>query len=133
MESKTSIIVIGLNPGKRRARKGSTIPRLNSWMEQLGIDFYSFSNLSNDPEWDFKFKSIDKNFVVQILQNYDIIVALGNVVENHLKKLGYSNVYKLPHPSPLNRLLNDKSYEKKVIDNCRKFLNENSVCIRQRH
>lgn len=116
---------MGLNPSKSPSRKGSTIPKLHSWMyDSLGITSFSMSNISHDPDWDFKYKTVDKDNVVQTLQDYDIILALGGTVYNYLKRMGFSNMFKLPHPSPRNRLLNDKSYEKKVLNECKEYLTQ---------
>ena len=122
MESKTSIIIVGLNPSKSRAVKnGSALKRLHEWADYLNLPIFSFTNLSDDPHWDFKFKSLDKDFIVQSVQNYDIIVSLGSQVHSTLKRLGFDS-FKLPHPSPLNRQINDPTYIKHQLDQLKEYL-----------
>ena len=122
MESKTSIIIVGLNPSKSRAVKsGSALKRLHEWADYLDLQIFSFTNLSDDPYWDFKFKSLDKDFIVQSVQNYGIIVSLGSQVHSTLKRLGFDS-FKLPHPSPLNRQINDPTYIKHQLDQLKEYL-----------
>jgi len=120
MEPKASIIIIGLNPSKNSGatRRGSALHRLHEWADYLGLRHYSFGNLSDDPHWDFKFKSLDENFIVQMVQGYDIIVSLGTQVHSTLKRLGFES-FKLPHPSPLNRQINDPAYILSELDKCK--------------
>jgi len=120
-----SLIVMGLNPSKSPSRKGSTIPKLHSWMyDSLEVDSFFMSNVSHDPDWDFKYRSIDKNHVIETLRDHDIIIALGSTVYNYLKRMGFKNMFKLPHPSPRNRQLNDKSFEIKILNECKEYLTQ---------
>jgi hypothetical protein len=126
MESK--IIVIGLNPSKARTTKrGPALKKLYQWADHLGLPIFSFTNLSDDPDWDFKFKSINQNFVLQSVQNYDIIVALGKTTSNYLKRLGVSNVFTMPHPSPRNRLLNNHDYEMEMLEKLNHYVRTNEI------
>lgn len=54
--------------------------------------------------------------------SYDRVIALGN---NASKKLNSLNIphFKLPHPSPKNRKLNDKTRIKQELEECREWLN----------
>jgi len=121
MESK-SLIIVGLNPSKSRAIKnGSALRRLHEWADYLNLSIFSFTNLSDDPHWDFKFKSLDKDFIVQSISGYGIIVALGSQVHDTLKRLGIDS-FKLPHPSPLNRQINDPVYIHSKLDELKEIL-----------
>lgn len=121
MERK-NIVIVGLNPSKVSGTKqGPALRRLYSWAEQINLPIFSFMNLSDDPEWDFKYKSIDKKMIVQMLSDRDIIVALGSQVYNTLKRLGF-NSFKMPHPSPLNRQLNDSEYEKQMLSELKDYV-----------
>lgn len=125
MESK-SLIIVGLNPSKASGTKhGPALRRLYSWAEEINLPIFSFTNLSDDPNWDLKFNSIDKNFVVQALSNHSIIVSLGSQVHNTLKRLGYDS-FKMPHPSPLNRQLNDPNYEKQMLSELKNYVERNN-------
>ena len=57
-----------------------------------------------------------------MVKSYDKIVTLGKEVKQYTNKMGY-NFYELPHPSPLNRNLNCKDYEKNVIKGLQSYLN----------
>ena len=121
MERK-NIVIVGLNPSKVGGTKqGPALRRLYSWAEQINLPIFSFMNLSDDPEWDFKYKSLDKKMIVQMLSDRDIIVALGSQVYNTLKRLGF-NSFKMPHPSPLNRQLNDSEYERQMLSELKDYV-----------
>jgi len=124
MEPK-SFIIVGLNPSKKRgANYGPALSRLYRWADQINLPIFSFTNLSDAPECDLKFKSIDKKFIVQTISNYSIIVSLGSQVHNTLKRLGFDS-FKMPHPSPLNRQLNDPDYEKQMLSELKRYVESN--------
>ena len=52
-----------------------------------------------------------------------IYVALGNEAAKELDKYKLSH-FKLPHPSPKNRKLNDKQYVDSELQKCYKYLKE---------
>jgi len=87
----------------------------------LNIEFVSFTNLSPDPEWDLQYNTFDHEFVRSQTQGHDKVVALGLVVSKHLDKLGIQH-FRIPHPSPLNRRLNDKAYEAEMLSGLHSFL-----------
>lgn len=49
------------------------------------------------------------------------VVALGNQASKRLKKQGIDH-HRLPHPSPRNRLLNNKKFELKELKKCKDWL-----------
>jgi hypothetical protein len=49
------------------------------------------------------------------------IVALGNDAAKRLERAGLP-YFKLPHPSPKNRALNDKEYVTKMLNSCKEYL-----------
>jgi hypothetical protein len=61
------------------------------------------------------------------LANYAIhpsvtkVVALGNTAADALDQIGIK-YFKLPHPSPLNRFLNNKVQVEAVLEECKKWL-----------
>jgi hypothetical protein len=59
--------------------------------------------------------------VRQLVDGYDKVLALGNFVSSVLNKIEV-NHFKLPHPSPRNRLLNDKDYERSMLFACKQYL-----------
>ena len=83
--------------------------RFNQWMDYIGIRHYSFVNLSSDPNWDFRFTSIEKQFIIQVLNQHDKIVCWGDRAALYVKRLGFQ-CFTVPHPSGLNRKINDREY-----------------------
>lgn len=118
------VLVVGLNPSRRspnkKVLKNSTLERLNKWMDFFGIINFSFIN---------SYDTIDKSDIdIKRLgiasESYSKVIALGNAVSNSLSKAGV-NHFKMPHPSPLNRKLNDKQYEADILIRCKHYLEEN--------
>jgi hypothetical protein len=62
------------------------------------------------------FKSLQRACI-----EYNNILALGLFVSRALDRIDVKH-YTLPHPSPLNRLLNDKQYENFIIQGCKDYL-----------
>ena len=54
------------------------------------------------------------------------IVALGENASKFLKGIEH---FKLPHPSPLNRKLNDKKTLNSILKECEKYLNDTRSSI----
>lgn len=111
-------IFVGLNPGKT----GSALRRFHSWCDQMDIQYYSFVNLSSDLNWDFSFKNIDRDMLCTILPKYDRIVCWGDRVSSYLVRLGFVNHFVLPHPSGLNRKINDVEYVNECLKECKKYV-----------
>ena len=51
----------------------------------------------------------------------DKVVALGGVASKSLTKVGIEH-FRMPHPSPRNRQLNDKQYEINMVNDCGTYL-----------
>lgn len=58
-----------------------------------------------------------------IIYNGWRIIALGNEASKKLKKAGLPH-FKMPHPSGLNRQVNDKKFIAKKIKECKTWLKE---------
>jgi hypothetical protein len=56
------------------------------------------------------------------------VVALGNKASARLKKLGIEH-FKLPHPSPRNRLLNNKKFIDLELRKCKNYLKGKGKCV----
>jgi hypothetical protein len=123
-QSRSKIIVVGMNPStymaKGNHRKNHTFDRLYRWSSELDLPIFSFSNVFHSPG-SVHIKSVDINMVKQLVDGYNKILALGNLVSNVLDKIDAKH-FKLPHPSPRNRLLNDKDYERRVLSACKAYL-----------
>lgn len=121
-KSITPILIVGQNPSFRTgSRLSPSLCRLNKWMTELGVKQWSFINASqakiaasNNIDWQ----------TLELARPYQRVLALGNFAATALSKLGIQH-FQLPHPSPLNRKLNDSKYEKIVLCDCNNYLYEN--------
>ena len=114
-------IFVGLNPSRvsTKVHKNGAWNRLCSWIDYLDTGIVSFTNLSDDPEWDFKDIDYD-SLLVQII-DYDRVIALGGYVSKTLNTLGIEH-YTLPHPSPRNRMMNDQNKVNEILKDCKEWL-----------
>lgn len=117
-----NLLIVGINPSAKERRKLSTRDRLDTWMEAIGVGEYDFKNVIDEPG-EYHINKVDSDRVVSFCKDRYKIIALGNFVSGVLTKLNIEH-HKLPHPSPLNRKLNDKSYERECIEKCKVYLNE---------
>lgn len=116
-----NVIVIGLNPTKLAVpRKGGAVSRFQGWLDYLGIDKVAFTNLSSDPYWNKK--DIDYDFLSSSITGHDKILAWGPTVSKYLRDVDIPH-FTLPHPSPLNRQVNDHKFIRQKLDECKEFLN----------
>lgn len=51
------------------------------------------------------------------------VVALGKTAADALRRLG-AGFFEMPHPSGRNRLLNDRSYERMMVRDCKRWLEQ---------
>ena len=119
------VLVVGMNPSNKPTLKdsqNSTFRKLEKWMSECGVHYFSFCNTFDEPGVCKKGK-VDFKRLVTLSKEYDKIVALGGFVSGVLEQKNI-NHFKMPHPSPLNRLLNDKSYEQKMLQNCKRYIND---------
>lgn len=128
--TKNKIIFIGSNPSIRSSSvlafwedsKSRLI--LDRWVSRLSLDDHHsihFENVSNCPtekNRPLKMSEIRSNLdrLNNIIDdgNFYRIVALGNTASKALTLLRIKH-YSLPHPSGLNRKLNDKNYVEEKI------------------
>jgi len=117
------ILIVGHSPSPSSTkRKGNpTLERLNRWLDACDVRIYSFTNLAPSSATSLKKAEINDTMFHEIFKNYNKIITLGKEVKQYTNKMGY-DFYELPHPSPLNRNLNDKSYEKAVIKGLQSFI-----------
>jgi len=115
-----NVIFIGMNPGKR-AQFGSTFKRFSTWLDKLDINIVSFTNLSFDPNWDQKVSSFDPVFFKQSIAGYDKVVAWGGFVSRYLAWYKIDH-FMLPHPSGLNRQVNNHIYIDKKLQECKEYI-----------
>lgn len=117
------IIVIGMNPSDKPTlnnKRNATFRNLESWMDELGVNHFSFINTFDEPG-ECKKSKVDFDRLHHVCSYYNHVIALGGFVSGALNTVNVSH-FKLPHPSPRNRLLNDKTFEKKVIKQCKEYI-----------
>ena len=129
MKNQTSlnkVIIVGMNPSRLQPNdgKGPTSKKLDKWMDQCGIQYFSFVNTFEEMG-EPKLDKVDLNRLRQLVDGYDRVLALGGFASKALDKINVEH-FRLPHPSPRNRLLNDKVYEEAVVASCRAYLLKNS-------
>jgi len=114
--NSSELLIIGHSPSpSSKVREGNpTLKRLDRWLDACDVGIYSFTNLQ--PSSSLSIKNLE------MVKNYRKVITLGKEVKHYTNKMGY-NFYELPHPSPLNRNLNDKKYEKSVIKGLQIYLN----------
>jgi uracil-DNA glycosylase len=127
VKKRFKVIVIGQNPADRNSRKkdfsfnnASALGRLNNWMDKVGVKFYSFSNAVSTPGKVTK-DMIDYDRLVQLCKGYKNVLALGEFPSKALDKINI-NHFKLPHPSGLNRQINDHAFIEKRLTECKDYL-----------
>lgn len=101
------ILVIGEKPSKK-TKNNPTLKNLYRWLGYMDIKTVSFTNIS-DSEW------------MSVTNKYDVIIALGRKASDELNRFGIIH-FMLPHPSPRNRQLNNKSFIKEQLDSCKAYL-----------
>lgn len=117
-------IIIGMNPTKAKYRKGCAWYRLQDWIDELDIGIVAFTNLSHDPHWDKK--TVDLTYVRGCVRPHRKVIALGGLVSKVLSGLSIDH-YTLPHPSPLNRQINNTAYISQRLQECKRYLMTNEV------
>ena len=116
------VLFVGANPSRhnteaRIAFAGTKSGKvLLSWISALGIRDYKLINLIDDIKPKLTKSDLIKGAKrVKMEQfEFDTIIALGNDAAEACK-LAKVNCIKLPHPSPSNRILNDKQHVKKLL------------------
>ena len=118
-----NVLVFGLCPSIKPTvgeTRNATFKRLESWMDELGIKYFSFSNTFDYPAPPTLSK-VDYKRLCTLCKDYDKIVALGGFVSSALNRIDVRH-FPMPHPSPLNRRLNDRDYEIDMIDMCEAYI-----------
>lgn len=112
------VLVVGLNPSVKHG-ESSTIRTLYGWFDQLNLDKVSFINLYDD--YKINYKNTNLKYIQEISKKYNKILALGMAVSNSLLDMDV-NHFRLPHPSGLNRQLNNKEFVQRELEECKYYL-----------
>ncbi len=104
---------------------------LAAWLEKAGhsIDECDIVNACSKMGKITK-KDIDlRHHGLGVMSLYDKIIVLGNIAAYYAEiNLWNRSYFKLPHPSGLNRKLNDKKYIHHLLSNLKDYLDaENSI------
>ena len=113
------VIIVGQNPsGAEKPKKNDTIDRLLNWCTAWGLTNFEFMNCSDEVGEKF---TIDFDKLVKC-EEANKVIALGNIASDSLKKVRVEH-FKMPHPSPRNRQLNCKKFEKQKMKELRDWVN----------
>jgi len=120
----SKVIVVGINPSNRHTQikvyKNSTFDKLHRWMDHLDIKYFSFINCI-DSRGEYKSNKIDYDSLENSINKAYKVLTLGDFPSKALNKLNIDH-FKLPHPSPRNRQLNDKAFESLILEECRSYI-----------
>ena len=117
------VIVVGMCPSHKPLlgnKTNASLRKLHSWMDSLNVYHYSFINTFDYPA-NPRISNVDFSVLEKACLGYNKILALGGFVSDVLNRIEVEH-FSLPHPSPLNRLLNDKKYEDKILKQCKEYL-----------
>jgi len=91
-------------------------------MDELGILRYSFVNAQQE-RGRFSPTDEDLRFLVDIFETtaYDVVLSLGNDSSRTLRRIGVEH-FALPHPSGLNRRLNDLDFVRAILNRCKEYI-----------
>lgn len=115
------VIIWGCNPSRQFGKSGS-LKTLNIWLEtiDLNCNCTSFCNIY-DGFGQFSLRDVKRDYIREISKDYDKILALGTKASDVLNLMGIDH-FRLPHPSGLNRKLNNKRYVEHTLSECREYL-----------
>lgn len=91
--------------------------RLVEWINYLKPDYYICLNSENANDI-FK--------IARLVEDGFKVIALGNNSAKRLEHYGYT-FFKLPHPSGLNRQINDRKAIEHALDSCLVWLRDEPV------
>jgi hypothetical protein len=114
------VLVVGINPSTAKKGWSTTWKRLPRWADHLGIGVFSFTNCLYE-QGSYSIRDVDYDSLIECTRGHERVIALGGFVSKVLSKINVQH-FTLPHPSGLNRKLNDKSYELEQLESCRKYI-----------
>ena len=118
------VIILVMSPStKTKPFKNGTFARLQKWCDHVELKAFDFHNIIPDIANGCTIDQVDVEKLLQSVRGKVKIVALGGLVSKVCYKYGISH-YKIDHPSPRNRNLNDPEYELYMLEKLRKYLND---------
>lgn len=112
------VLVVGLNPS-RKGGSSPTLKRLYMWMDYLNLQYVSFINLYEG--YEISESSCNSAKIREYSKEYDKIISLGTSSSSALNRMDIDH-FDLPHPSGLNRKLNDHNYVHERLELCKNYL-----------
>lgn len=98
--------------------------RLLCWIVDMGIHANSYLLFNKDDlSVDYRGVTFDDGETYADVADGDKIVAVGKEASKHLFHLGIPH-FILPHPSGLNRQINDDAFIEKSLMACKAYLNK---------
>lgn len=123
-QTSDDVIILGMSPStKTKSFKNGTFDRLQRWCDQVELKAFDFHNVIPNVANGSSIDQVDVEELTRKVQGKTKIVALGGFVSKACYKYGISH-YKIDHPSPRNRNFNDPTYEVKMLEDLRKYLND---------
>jgi len=123
--TSNELLILGQCPSSNtKPLKNGTYNRLMNWCDFVGISMFSFHNVIPNKINSYDINDVDEDALYEAVQGKTIIIALGGFVERVCKKYKI-DCYKIDHPSPRNRNLNDPHYEQQMLKNLKKYLDDN--------
>jgi hypothetical protein len=110
--------VVGQNPS-RRGGNAKSIKTLYKWLARLELPVVSFINMHEGYKVDAS--NSQAAYIKQISSRYSKIIALGRVASDGLRGVAVDH-FMLPHPSGLNRQLNDPSFVDERLASCKNYV-----------
>lgn len=125
------ILVVGSTPSQSQKSKrpfdgARSLSTLTRWLGEIGSYDYVLANVSSEPTPGNRalkvpeYKLNELRYTILNLRP-DHIIALGRTAEKALRKLEVTCI-PMPHPSGLNRKLNDLSYVEAMLTSVRDWI-----------
>lgn len=117
------VIILGQCPSsKTQPFKNGTFARLKTWCDTVGLYAWDFHNVIPDKINSYSIADVNSDLLITRTKNKKKVIALGGFVSRVCTKYMIDH-FKIDHPSPRNRNLNDKDYEKAMIERLRTYVN----------
>jgi hypothetical protein len=122
-EVSEDIIILGQCPSSRTEPfKNGTFDRLKKWCDEVGLDSWDFHNVIPDKINSYSIKDVNSDLLITRTKNKKKVIALGSFVSRVCTKYKIDH-FKIDHPSPRNRNLNSKDYERAMIERFKIYVN----------
>ena len=125
------VLFVGDKPSKKNKNKDvafvgtKSYKTLLDWIYQLDVSIMDAFMCNTTDSFDKYSEGYEVNTGGHTLwiHDKDAIIALGENASKHLSSLGIGH-FVMPHPSGLNRKLNDKKWLKKKLKECKRYIHK---------